>query len=63
MFTLKVDAQLPEDRPFRPIERLIPVQVIAPAARPLPTQTGSTFVLPTPDPRRAPNWDGMGTTI
>lgn len=60
IFTLNIDAELREEHPFQPIERLIPVQLIAPECTPLPTQTGSTFILPTPRPTQVPDVDGDG---
>ena len=61
-FTLKIDAKLQEDHPFRSIERSIPVQVIAPECTPFPTQAESSFVLPTPRPTLLPDMDGDGFT-
>jgi len=60
IFTLRIDAKLQEERPFQPIERLIPVQLVAPECTPLPTQTESAFILPTPRSTPVPDVDSDG---
>jgi len=61
-FTLKIDARLPDEHSFPGIERSIPVQVVAAQCTPAPTQSGSTFILPTPRPTAPPDEDGDGFT-